>query len=178
MTGPRIKIDAAGALTRLRAALAKADDLSPVLGGAINKSVDTLFQRQFDSEGAYGGTKWAALTPATKKLRTRRGHGRGGIGRDTNRMWASFTKLGLGPEAVKVLTKRSLERGSQVPYARIFDGGYMSKTFAVLGTDGSLIPLRRKKPKKVPARPIVPDPVPAEIVRTWEKLIADFVGEA
>lgn len=175
MTTTTVTVDVAGAMARLRETIAATRDMTPVFGGPINASVDTLFRRQFESEGSYAGARWAPLRPVTKQLRTRRGHGRGGILRDTNRLWASFTKLGLGPEAVKVVTSESLERGSTVPHARFHQTGFVSRTFVVIDADGNPIPLRRKRPQGVPARPIVPDRVPPALVKAWETFIARWI---
>jgi hypothetical protein len=171
----RIEVQVGEAIAELRAALDRVTDLSPVMGGPINASVDSVLKRQFQSEGAAYSGKWAPLKPVTLQLRKRRGHGRGGIGRDTNRMWSSLTKLGLGPEAVKVVTKDSLTRGTTVPYARWFHGGYLSKTFVVADRNNNPVPLRRKIPKRVPARPIIPDPWPREVTGAWEKFIARYI---
>lgn len=177
MTAPQTNatINVAEALARLRTVLRATKDLRPVLGGPINSSVDQLFRRQFNSEGAFGGQKWAPLRPVTKLLRQRPGHGRGGIGRDTNRMWASLTKFGVGPDAIKILTPSSLERGTSLPYARWFSQGYISKTKPVLGSGGRLAFIRRRAPKRIPPRPLVPDPTPRSLTKAWETLIARFV---
>lgn len=176
MADEKIVVDATGALAALGEVLDRATDLSPVLAGPINKSVDTLFTRQFDSEGQYGGTRWAPRAPVTQLLLRRPGHGRGGIGRDTNRMWASLTKGGSGPEAIRVVTPTSLERGTTVPYARWFAAGYVSKTFVAVGADGQPVPLYRRRPKRIPARPLVPNPIPDVIVRVWQRLIETFIA--
>lgn len=177
-------VDVTGALTHLNFWMKAAADLRPVLAGPINKSVDTLFIRRFETEGSYGGVRWRALAPASLRLRQLPGHGRGGIGRDTNRMWASLTKGGNGPEAIKEVTPLSLLRGTNVrtgkgfPYAIAFSGGYLSKTFVVFDKMGHPVPLFRKKPKRIPARPIVPDQIPSELLRSWERMITDFVTGA
>ena len=170
-----IQINTAGAMTVLQQVRHALDDLSLVFAGPINKSVDTVFKRQFDSQGAFGGTPWRPLHPVTVQLRKRAGHGRGGILRDTNRMWASLTKFGLGPDAIKVITPMSLERGTTVPYAGWIHTGFMSKYFVVVDKHGLPVPIKRARAKKIPARPLVPDPMPAEVVGTWEKVIVNFL---
>src|SRR6476646_5388274 len=97
MTAPTVTVNVANAIARLNAVLAAAHDLTPVFAGPINQSLNEVFVKQFETEGAYGGTKWAPPPPFTWNLRKRRGHGRGGILRDTNRPGASLTKQGLGP---------------------------------------------------------------------------------
>lgn len=173
--GVVVQVEAGPTLTLLRRLGAALQDLSPVLGGPVNASVNDLFTRQFATEGREGGTRWAPLAPVTVLLRKRRGHGRGGILRDTNRLWASFTKLGLGPDGVKVVTPDSLQRGSTVPYAAPHQTGFTSRTFVVVNKLGNPVPLHRRSPKKIPARPIVPDPVPVKYISAWERLIIQFV---
>lgn len=176
MTTPvQVTLNLVGALETLGAVMHAAQDLTPVLEGPINKSVDTLFLRQFASEGSYGGTRWAPDAPVTVKLRGRRGHGRGGVLRDTNVLWASLTKLGLGPNAVRLVTPHSLTRGTSVKYARYHQTGYVAKTFVVIDRHGNPVPLYRKTPKRIPARPILPDPIPNALVNTWAKTISDFI---
>lgn len=177
MTSPvQVTVDVSGALAKLSTVLKAATDLSPVFGGPINQSVDEAIKKQFDTEGSFSGTKWAPLAPVTVKLRGRRGHGRGGILRDTNRLWASLTKLGLGPEAIKVVTKNSLVRGSTVPYAQYHQTGYQSRTFVVINKQGDPVALRRKTPRAVPARPPIPDPMPTSVVKSWEEMISRFIA--
>lgn len=179
MTAPRpdiaITVQLGPTLTLLRRLQLALKNLTPVLAGPVNASVNDLLVEQFKTEGAVGGKKWAPLAPVTVRLRKRRGHGRGGILRDTNPLWASLTKLGLGPDAVKRVTNSTLERGTTVPYARWHQTGYMSKTFVILDALGEPIPLFRPIPKKIPARPPVPDPVPRKYITIWEELIVKFV---
>ena len=179
MTAPiQITVDVEAALAKLRAMAAATEDLTPVFAGPINQSIDEVFKKQFDTEGAAYGTKWRSLAPVTVALRKRRGHGRGGILRDTNRLWASFTKLGLGPDAYKDIGRHHIERGTTLPYGKYHQTGYTAKTFVVVGGKGRNIhpvALRRKTPKKVPARPIIPAPMPKQVTDGWAKMIADFI---
>jgi len=170
-----VQINTAGARSVLLNVQRGLQDLSLVFAGPINKSVDTVFRRQFDSQGGFGGTPWRPLHPVTLRLRQRPGHGRGGILRDTNRTWASLTKSGLGPDAIKVVTPTSLERGTTVPHAGYHHTGFKSKYFVVVDKNGLPVPIKRARPKTIPARPLVPDPMPAEVVSTWEKILVNWL---
>lgn len=170
-----VQVDVSGALARLNAVATAASDLRPVFEGPINQSINEVFTKQFATEGSFGGKKWAPQAPVTKLLRQRRGHGRGGILRDENRLWASLTKLGLGPDAVKIVTKGSIIRGTSVPYGKYHQTGYVSKTFVVVNRLGDPVPLRRRFPKNIPARPIIPDPMPNNVVRGWEDTLTKFI---
>jgi hypothetical protein len=185
MTAPiQVQVNVQSALQRLQVLVNNAENLGPVFAGPINQSLNEVFVRQFETEGAAYGTKWRKLSPATLQLRKRRGHGRGGILRDTGVLWASFTKMGLGPHAIKNVTPTSIERGSTLPYGKYHQTGYESKTFVVTGGKGRNIypvALKRKHPIQVPARPIIPDPFPGslgrgqKVVNSWAQMIADFI---
>jgi hypothetical protein len=149
----------------LAAVLRRAGNLTPLFAGPIDKSVTLMFERRFASEGAWGGIRWAGHQPLTIRLRARPGHGRGGILRDTSRLWASFVK-GSGPDAVRRITPSEYERGSAVPYARFHQRGYsLTRVFGI----------RLRKPRRVPARPVVPERVPREVLATWERLVKEYV---
>ncbi len=169
-----ITVNVADALSKIDVFARKTSDYRPVLQGEVNASVNEFFVNMFAGEGANTGAKWAPLAPITVLLRKRAGHGRGGILRDTNRLWASLTKLGLGPEALRAITPTSLERGTLVPYARWINAGYTSKTFVAIGADGLPVPLRRKVPKLIAPRRLIPEITPG-IVGAWEKFITGFV---
>lgn len=150
-------------------------DLTPVLGGEVNSILNDFFKQQFASEGVYGGAKWAPLAPVTLLARKRRGHGRGGILRDTNKLWASLTKMGLGPNAVRSIRPLSLTRGTSLKYAKWIQSGYVSPTFIVLGKNGQVIPLRRRVAKRVAARMIVPRRLPSQVSQRIAEAIARFM---
>jgi phage gpG-like protein len=162
---PVVKVDIRDAFARLGRVLAASRNLQPVLAGPVNESVNEFFVRQFDSEGAYGGEKWKPLSPLSLKLRQRRGHGRGGILHDTGRMWASLTKLGLGPDAIRRVTAQSLERGTSVPYAISHQKGFKTRIFG------------RGRKRKVPKRVIIPDPMPSRVVEGWVSIIGAHVAQ-
>lgn len=131
-----------------------AEDLRPALR-KIDKHVATIFRRQFATEGGFGGRQWPRLARATIKARQKSGRGRGGILRDTNRLWGSLVKV--GPETVLIVRPHYYERGTSVPYARAHQLG---------------------RGKGLPVREIIPDPIPDSILNTWEKIIGDFFDEA
>jgi len=118
----------------------------------IDKHVTTVFARQFASLGAFGGTLWAALRPSTIRARASVGRGRGGILRDTNRLWASLVK-GRGPESVRVIGKDDYRRGTAVPYAQYHQSGTAS----------------------MPQRQVIPDPMPRAVTQVWAKILARYI---
>jgi len=178
VTAPNVSVtvDVGPATTLLDRINRSLTDLTPVLAGPVNKTIDDFFKAQFDTEGSFGGQRWATLAPVTLILRQRRGHGRGGILRDTGRLWASLVKLGLGPDAIKVVTANSLVRGTRVPYAKFHQTGYTAKTFVVVDRRGNPIPLYRKRPHRVPARVIVPGRLPTVVSDKIAKTILAFIG--
>ena len=138
----------------LKALAKRAGDLRPAFH-KIDKHVSTVFRRQFATEGSFGGRKWDPLKPATiKRRQSRSGGNRGGILRDFNRLWSSLVKV--GPESVQIVRPLYYERGTAVPYAEDHQEGR-----------GNL-----------PIREMIPDPMPENIVRVWEKIIgATIAGE-
>lgn len=161
-----IKVDLKEAERLLNSTLRASMSLQPVFAGSIDKSVSQLFLRRFASEGAWGDRPWIRLRPLTLKLRQESGHGRGGILRDTNRLWASLVKV--GPESVRVITARTYSRGTAVPYARFHQTGWNQRM--IFGR-------RRKQTVRVPARPIVPEHIPREMIQSWEKVVARYIEE-
>ncbi len=129
----------------------KVSDFRPVWP-VIDRYTSRMYRLQFASEGEHLGTPWARLTEKTLRARVRPGGNRGGVLRDTNRLWASLTKP-RAPEGVTVMEKHEYMRGSVVPYAR----------FHQEGTD------------RMPARPLHPDPLPERIQETFVGLILKHI---
>lgn len=148
----------------------KVHDLRPVFRAKIDPEVTQLLREQFDSRGARLGTPWKPLSPRTIKARTRVVRRKGGVAttskvgraragfatplRDTNRLWASFTK-GAGPEALRVFGLLEYRRGSRVPYAAAHNAGAPG----------------------VPARPIIPKSMPAPVLAAWEGYLVAYLTE-
>jgi hypothetical protein len=178
----RVHIDfrAMAAEAGLLEAYERAEDLRPVWLGVVQPLVTAFLTAQFATEGAAGGKKWAALAPVTHELRKRPGHGRGGIGRDTNRMWGSFVKsagASAAPGGILVIDPLTYERGSAVPYARYFSRGFLSTRVPVFDPRHQawrFIP--RATPKRVPGRPVIPDPLPAELVEQVRAACARYIA--
>ncbi len=142
------------AIDALRRAKRVVGDLRPYWR-QIDKHVSSLFRRQFATQGAMLTTPWRPLQDSTLRARQRPGHGRGGILRDTNRLWGPLTK-GRGPEAIRSIERLRYERGTSVPYA-------IYHQFGVYDQSGTLI---------MPQRKIIPDAFPASVERVWLRLLA------
>jgi hypothetical protein len=94
------------------------NNLAPVFKGPIEELVRNYLIAEFSTEGAEGGAKWAELAPLTLFLRNRPGHGVGGIGRDTDRMYQEL----ISPRST-VVTKDSFTKTSSKPYFKWFVEG-------------------------------------------------------
>lgn len=160
--GVRVDVDTFAAETFFKRLKANIVDLSDFFRGPLDRSVTDFFQAQFETEGAHGGTPWAPLAPLSHAMRDRAGQGRGGIGRDSSGLWAAFTK-GSGPGAIRNVGPQSYERGSDLPHAQWFHGGWK---ITVFGQDTD---------RTAPARPIIPDPLPSFLVEEWAALLADHL---
>lgn len=139
----------------LRSASKAAKDLRPAFGEINARVVEPFFRRQFDTAGEAGGQRWAPLRPSTRARRLRRGGNRGGLDRplwDMGELRASLVKT--GPRSIRRITRTEYERGTAVPYAAVHQRGT----------------------GRIPARPIVPDPLPEDVLRQIEGVVADHVA--
>lgn len=153
-------------LTKLKK---RTGNLAPVFGGSIDKSVSLFFRRQFDTSGAIGMKPWAPLRPVTKRKRPRPGGNRGGVGRplwDFARLRGSL--VAVGPESVRVVKSDRYERGTTVPHAIHHQRGYTVRKW------GRTV---FKNPRRVPAREIIPDPMPRAIVGSWARVLERYLME-
>ncbi len=140
-------------------------NLKPVYQAGIDKSVRNFFVRQFATRGRAGGTPWEPLAASTLAIKRKFGKGSAGILRRGGRLWNSLTKP-FGPDVRLRITRGTYERWTQVPYADQHQKGYTIST--VFGK-------RLRAPKRVPARPLAPDPLPAALLGTWGSLAATYV---
>lgn len=160
--GTRVEMDSA--LAMLSEVERRTADLRLVFMGPIDASVTTFFEEQFATQGARGGTPWAPVSELTSKLRGRPGHGHEGpnaILRDANVLWGSYVKSG-GPDSVRVIEPQEYVRGSAAPYAPAHQKAReITKLFGR--------PLAN--PKTAPARPVVPEAMPDDLIKSWESMI-------
>jgi Ni/Co efflux regulator RcnB len=163
-----VTIEGDEALDKLLNGIAlRGDDMRPLFRGPIDKSVTLMFRAQFASSGAFGGAPWAPLRPSTRQWRQRRGGNRGGLEHplwDTGEGKASFEKV--GPNSFRDITTASYERGSMLPRMALHQTGY---TITQWGGH------RLRHPRRVPARPIIPDPIPEFILSSWATMIEDYL---
>jgi phage gpG-like protein len=148
----------------------RSGNLLPLYNGPIDKSVTMLFRAQFSSNGAYGGQPWAPLRPSTREWRVRSGGNRGGVGHplwDTGEGKASFETV--GPNSYRVVGPLTYERGSTLPRMALHQKGYTIRQWG-----GHVF----RNPRRVPARPIVPDPVPTFLTNTWLTLLERYLEAA
>lgn len=158
------------AATLIDKILAKTADIRPVLDGPVDRSVTAFFERQFKTEGAFGGDRWKPLAPLTIHMKSQRGRGRAGPSRvlqDTRSMYGSFTKRG-SPMGVRVVQPLQLIRGSRDENAVRAQEGW--KTNKIFGRP-------RKMTKVVAPRMIVPRNMPAPVTRAWEGMIEAYITE-
>lgn len=162
------RVDLGPVTKLLRSLKARSRDLRGVFW-KIDEQVTIFFETQFESYGVMGGHPWPELAPMTILAKMRRGRGRAGpdaIGRDTNKMWAAFTKAG-GPNSVRVIEPQMYERGERgLPYVEPFSEGWLSK---------NVYKHKRKVAKRIPARPIVPTTLPVSLTGGWEGMIANYI---
>lgn len=144
-------------LSLLEKMKARAAHLRPVLDGPIANSVHRFFEKQFETEGAYGGDKWVPL--AEKTMVWREQHHRTGmpILQFTRELWSSLVKRS-SPLGYRIADDDSLLMGTSVQHAVKHQ----------LGTDDG----------RVPQRKIVPDVMPALEQQEWARLVREYVEAA
>lgn len=190
MTAPQLTatVNLAGALTPLSALERAFKDVSPVFHGPIDMITTAALLAQFATSGRrLNGTPWKPLSLTTIQLRTRVvrrrtaagvvarttnrvGQARAGFTtplRNTNRLWASLVKSG-GPEGLRVITPSSYERGTRVRYAAGHQTGY---------TITQMFGRALKAPIRVPARPLVPENLPLDLVGEYEQALLAWLQD-
>jgi hypothetical protein len=182
------EVSLAGARALLADLSGAIKDLSPVFRGPIDETTTRAFEAQFATKGTrLNGAPWQPLSPTTIALRTRVvtrkdkstglktrrstnrvGQARAGFAtplQNTRRLWASFVKSG-GPEGVRVITPSTYQRGSRLRYAAGHQTGFLMT---------SMFGRPLKTPKRVPARPMVPSVLPADLVNEYERAMARYI---
>lgn len=133
----------------------------------IDKHMTTVLVRQFSTKGAFGGEPWAPLRPSTKRARQRPGGNRGGI---NHPLWdfgdLRSSLIAVGPTSIRVITKDSYQRGTRDPKAYRHQKGFVATQWG-----GH----RFHVPRSVPARQVIPDPMPEHVRATWLRIAADHV---
>ena len=177
-------------LSKIEGLAERGQDLRPVWQHRVQPIVTAFLRARFDTEGAHmTGAKWAPLQPRTIRERAKPGRGRGGIGRDTNRLWGSLVKSGgsSAPEGgILVMEPDRYMRGTTVPYAAAFSSGLSLVRRARLrkadriatkrgrgGRMGSA--LGRRFAQTQPARPIFGDPVPTALTDQFTAAVARYL---
>lgn len=159
----------------------------------IDADLTEQLRQQFDTRGAHWGTPWPALSEATVRVRiarrmfSKRARSRASSAdvrdtplRDTNRLWASWTKPGA-PGSIRVMDALQYQRGSGYtvngfPVALAHQSGFMSTHKPVFDRMGDVHFVRRKGgPKKVPARQVIPENLPAPVLKAWEGYVVQYI---
>lgn len=141
-------------------------DLHPVLDGPIDKSLTEFFDEQFRTRGMAGNEPWAPLRPATISKKVKQGSVEGPDYPLVQHGKLRRAYTGQGPHQLKKVTRRSLERGVKHRWAMLHQTGYTLKRW------GNVV---FKKPRKVPARRVVPTRFPNWLLVKWENLLANYI---
>ncbi len=137
----------------------KTGDAREFFYNTVDPSITRFFERQFETSGAEGGETWAPIASLTQKLRSRRGHGHAGGTKplwDTGQLRRDYVHAtGAG---FRKVDRREYQRGVVSLVAALQQTGWTSR---------SVFGQARKTPKKVPARKVVPSPMPRKLVDEW-----------
>lgn len=159
-------------------------DLRPAFH-RIDQDATALLREQFTSRGQrLLGHRWPDLSPltvtlrVTKRMASKRARARALAApnadqplRDTGGLWASYTKPGA-PYAVRIIDQLLYERGTTytvdgVPVAQLQHEGFtLARIFGHPFKGG---------PRHVPARPVIPETLPAPVLRTWEGYLVQYI---
>ena len=145
----------------------KLGDLRPFFYDEVDRTVTDFFTKQFETKGEHGGARWAPLAPLTLKLRARAGHGRGGAGAilwDLGAMRLDF--LNATGTGFRRVTKIEYQRGAINEVAALHQTGWMSQS--VFGQP-------RRRPVRVPARPVVPETLPRSLTDQWTSRLTTWL---
>lgn len=159
------------ALSLLNAMERSVTDLRPVWHRIVAPDFAQLMRQRFESNGRRGsdtGAPWKRLSSVTVKLRERNGHGRFGpnaILRDIGRLFRSLV-FPVGPDAIRTYTPYTFTWGTAVPYAKYHETGFPNRNvFRVI----------KKQSTTTPARPPMPERIPANLRARWARSIANHV---
>ena len=131
----------------------------PVMQGPVRSLIQDAIRQQFHTEGEYGGTPWQGLDEGTQKGREREGYGGDGpIMRRSDRLFNALTRTGAPGGRLQVSRTQMLMRTVGIPYAKAQHAG-SSHT-------------------NLPARPLIPDPMPPSFVRRLHSIISGYIIKA
>jgi phage gpG-like protein len=133
----------------------KAAHLRPVLDGPVANSIHGFFEKQFATEGGYGGAKWAPLAEQTMLWRVQHNRAAMPILQFSRELWSSLVKRS-SPLGYRVADDDSLLMGTSVQYAVNHQTG----------------------DDHVPARELVPEQMPEADQQSWAQSILAYVEAA
>lgn len=165
-----VTLDTAPAKQRLAQLGAVLSDFQPFWNDVLDPNVTEKFQQQFGTFGANGGTPWAPLRPATLEYKARYSRQDMGILRFFDVLFRAWTVPG-GQGSIRVLTPASYTRGvsgGAVPYAIFHQTGWLASRWGRV---------QFRTPHEVPARPVLPDPVPQAWIEEWAELFQAWIKQ-
>jgi hypothetical protein len=149
------------ALAQLRGLSARLRDLRPLAEQSIVPAAIAMLRRHWDSKGAAFGHAWAPLAPSTMAARIRKGTAAKGPLRDTDSLFLALFRSVSSPNSV-----RSINGGVRV----------------ALGLDEGVDPIDRAKARwhqkgtaRMPARQVIPSPLPRSFRDLVRALAIDYV---
>lgn len=169
-----LRLNVAVYLTPAVAALERAktvlSDLSEFWADKVEPDVTLKLQQQFATSGAAGGVPWAPLRPATLDAKARANRAGMGILRFYDVLYQAYTMPG-GVGSIRLIDPQSYTRGvsgGTVPYAQFHQTGWVATRW------GHVV---FHVPRQVPARPVIPDPVPDAWLADWSTMLTAYLKE-
>lgn len=123
-----VSVDFQGTVQDIAAVQARADNLTPVWEGPVDRILRSMFALVFETRGQFIGKPWAPLSPVTEKIKAKMGRLGFGPLRLFDRLYRSLT-VRSATDQVKEVTPASMTFGTSVPYAHLHQDGWNMKSF-------------------------------------------------
>jgi hypothetical protein len=149
------------ALAQLRGLSARLRDLRPLAEQSIVPAAIAMLRRHWDSKGAAFGHAWAPLAPSTMAARIRKGTAAKGPLRDTDSLFLALFRSVSSSNVV-----RSTAGGVRVALG-------LDETASALDRMKAL--WHQKGTARMPARQVIPDPLPRSFRDLVRALTLDYV---
>jgi len=151
----RVFIDDTGTQRYVRDVRGRFAKMAAVMEERLKPMFREAIVKQFESEGAWGGDPWTALSDETIKRKTLSGTLDEGILRDSMRLFEAFAEPD-SPDFDVEIKGNTFSYVIRVPYAWRHQ-------------DGS---------DRLPVREIVPDPMPESFIEQMRNVVSGYILEA
>lgn len=151
----RVFIDDTGVQRYVRDVRGRFAKMAAVMEERLKPMFREAIIKQFETEGAWGGDPWLALSDETIERKTRKGTLERGIMRDSMRLFEAFSEPD-SPDFDVEIKGNTFSYVIRVPYAWRHQEGQ----------------------ERLPMRQIIPDPMPESFIAQMRNVISGYILEA